>query len=136
MADSQSKVFEFASITLSEAAEMVRDGLPTSRIDEIQDRLDLTLEELAGLVAINERTLARRKKQAVLPPDESERVFRIARLTDLAEATLGGKAGAVKWFKESNFALGGLSPLEVATNEPGARLVEQLIGRIEHGLPV
>ena len=136
MATLSKRISEYTSIGLAEAAAMVEAGIPTSRLADLQDRLALTTNEMAALVSINNRTLARRRKQKRLPPDESERVFRIGRLFELAEAALGGRSNAVEWLKEPNLALGNVAPLAMASNEPGARLVEQLIGRIEHGIAI
>ena len=55
-------------------------------------------------------------------------------LFDRALEVLGEKEAARHWFKTSNKALGGRSPLEFADTEPGAREVEELLGRIEHGI--
>ena len=129
------KTLRYASLALAEATALVNEGIPGSGVAELQERLDLTSREMAALVSIPDRTLSRRKQQDRLPPDESERIYRIGRLADLAEATLGGRANAVQWLKEPNFALGNKAPLEVAANEPGARLVEHVLGRIEHGIP-
>ena len=43
---------------------------------------------------------------------------------------------AREWLKSPQFALGGEIPLEYADTEPGAQIVEDLLGRIEHGTPV
>lgn len=128
------KALRYASLALAEAAALVSEGIAGSGVAELQKRLDLTTREMSDLVSIPDRTLSRRKQQDRLPPDESERIYRIGRLADLAETTLGGRSNAVQWLKEPNFALGNKAPLEVAANEPGARLVEQVLGRIEHGI--
>ena len=128
------KAFRYASLALEEAATLVNEGIAGSGVAELQERLDLTSREMSALVSIPDRTLSRRKQQDRLPPDESERIYRIGRLSDLAEAALGGRPNAVQWLKEPNFALGNKAPLEVAGTEPGARLVEQVLGRIEHGI--
>ena len=46
----------------------------------------------------------------------------------------GDKEKAFRWFVQSNRALGGLTPLEMAATETGTREVENLIGRLEHGV--
>lgn len=64
-----------------------------------------------------------------------ERAYRIARLTEIAAEVLGSEGEAKEWMKEPNFALGDQIPLEMARTEPGAALVECLLGQIEHGIP-
>jgi putative toxin-antitoxin system antitoxin component (TIGR02293 family) len=39
-----------------------------------------------------------------------------------------------KWLTTSQAALGGGVPLDVARSEIGARQVERLVGRLEHGV--
>jgi putative toxin-antitoxin system antitoxin component (TIGR02293 family) len=70
-----------------------------------------------------------------LKPDESERVDRIERVYRLAiELFEGDKAEAVKWLKEPNRGLANQPPLDFSRTEIGAREVENLIGRLEHGV--
>lgn len=37
---------------------------------------------------------------------------------------------------QTPYALGNKTPLELAKTEPGAKLIEQVLGRIEHGITV
>ncbi len=54
----------------------------------------------------------------------------IARAEDLFES----KANAARWLKSPLRLLGGKTPLEMTETSSGAREVEQLLGRIEHGV--
>jgi putative toxin-antitoxin system antitoxin component (TIGR02293 family) len=118
-----------------ETIEAIREGLPAESLNWLKERLDLTAEELAGLVHVSRRTMSRRKKEGRLKPDESERVLRLIRLYERAAEVLGGPEEATEWLREKNFALGEETPLEFADTEPGARRVERLLGQIEHGIP-
>jgi len=80
------------------------------------------------------RTLARRKKEGRFHSDESERVLRIASLFDRALQVLHSQDRVQLWFKSPQKGLGGKTPLEYADTEPGAREVEDLLGRLEHGV--
>ena len=51
----------------------------------------------------------------------------------LAKASLGGRDVATRWLKRPNRALGGKAPLAVIDTEPGARMVENVLGRIAFG---
>lgn len=121
---------------LPKASARISRGLATDIILIIQERLSVSNKDLSELLLISPRTLDRRKKEAVLPADESERTFRIARLTDLAADVLGSMEKASTWFKTSNFALGNKKPIELIKTEPGARLVERTLNQIRHGMPV
>lgn len=121
---------------LDTAASKIAKGLATSILATIQARLQISNSQLSELMMVSPRTLDRRKKEASLPPDESERGYRIARLTDRAYQVFEDPDKVARWFSEPNFALGNKKPLDLAKTEPGARLVEQLLGRIEHGITV
>ena len=46
----------------------------------------------------------------------------------------GDQERARAWFKEPKKALGMKTPLQYADTEPGAREVENLLGRLEYGV--
>jgi len=121
---------------LETAVSKINKGLGTGILATIQSRLHLSNQQLSDLMLVSTRTLDRRKKENRLPPDESERSYRIARLTDRAFQVFGETEKVASWFSEPNYALGNKKPLELAKTEPGARLIEQLLGRIEHGITV
>lgn len=120
----------------ADAVAAVKNGLPVSTIERLGESLDVTVQILGRVTNIAERTLLRRKKenQGRLKRDESERVLRIGLLVDRAVSVLGGLEQAQTWLKVPNRALGAKTPLEYADTEPGAREVEALLGRIEHGI--
>ena len=118
-----------------ELAERVEDGLPVAELVSFGRSAGFTAEELAGLVQIPVRTYARRVAEgARLSMPEGERAVRIMRLYDLARAVFAGPEEARRWLGQPLPALGGRSALDVARTEPGAREVERLLGRIEHGV--
>ncbi len=119
-----------------EAASRINDGLGTGLLDDVRTSLDLTVSELAALVQISPRTLNRRKTQKKLAPDESERVYRVLKLIELAADVFGTESDAREWMKEPNFALASKSPLDLARSEPGAAIVERLLLQIRYGVAV
>ena len=121
---------------LSKAVANIRQGLATGILETIQTRLDISRIELSQLLMISPRTLDRRRKETVLPADESERSYRIARLTDLAAQVFGSMEKASTWFKQPNYALGNEKPIDIIQTEPGARLVERTLQQIQHGITV
>jgi putative toxin-antitoxin system antitoxin component (TIGR02293 family) len=58
---------------------------------------------------------------------------RLARITGLAKYYLGEDHAANRWLKRPNAALAGKIPLELMDTEPGARSVENVLGRIAYG---
>ena len=51
-----------------------------------------------------------------------------------AVEVLESEENARRWLTSPQFGLGGAVPLEYAETEVGAREVEDLLGRIEHGV--
>ncbi len=113
----------------------VRCGFAYEAVVRLREGLDLPLDALAACVGIPARTLARRREEGRLRPDESERVLRLARLLDLAIQLFEGDAEAARrWLRGPRKALGGETALDYARTEVGAREVERLIGQLEHGV--
>jgi putative toxin-antitoxin system antitoxin component (TIGR02293 family) len=119
----------------SKTVDAIRDEIPAEALGWLKERLELTAEELSGVLHVSRRTMSQRKKEGRLKPDKSERVLRLIRLYRRAADVLGRPEGATGWLREEHFALGDGTPLEFADTEPGARRVEHLLVQIEHGIP-
>ena len=90
--------------------------------------------ELYALV-LPRRTLAhRRARHEPLTAEESDRLVRVARLTALAEAVFGDEERAGRWLRKPKQSLDGQAPLDQLATEAGARLVEEALLRIDHGI--
>lgn len=118
-----------------ELLERVREGLPYSALEEVMERFGLSRQQASELLHLPERTLARRKRERRLHPDESDRLVRLARVAAQAADALGSTERAAVWLRRSNRALGGETPLSLLDTDLGARRVEQVLGRLEHGVP-
>jgi putative toxin-antitoxin system antitoxin component (TIGR02293 family) len=114
--------------------DQVRAGLPYGSLEAAADRLHLERDEISDLLMLPQRTLSRRKKGHRLRPDESDRLFRLARVVAHAVEVLGSWEKATRWLRRPNRALGSAVPLEFLDTDAGARRVEQLLGRVEHGV--
>jgi len=110
-------------------------GLSYARLTDFAARSGLALAEVAAVLRIPARTLARRKVRGALTELESERLVRLAALFDkAAELFEGNPLAAAAWLRGPAKALGSKTPLELARTEIGARAVEDLIGRLEFGV--
>ncbi|MES2995853.1 MAG: antitoxin Xre/MbcA/ParS toxin-binding domain-containing protein [Verrucomicrobiota bacterium] len=112
----------------------VRDGLPMREFEAFTRMLGTTDERASALVGMSRATLHRRKKSGHLDRTESDRLVRYARLFNKAEHALGNAARARSWLAAPAVSFGNESPLDFADTEIGAREVEALLGRIEHGV--
>ena len=118
-----------------ELAKKVEKGLSYSSFEKVSKSTGLSLESLRMAVGISPRTMSRRRLEKKLSPAESDRLVSVSRLLSLSiDLFEGNVEGAIRWFTRPNRALGRITPLEASTTEVGAREVENLIGRLEHGV--
>jgi putative toxin-antitoxin system antitoxin component (TIGR02293 family) len=111
-----------------------RAGLPYATLEAIATRFTIPQDVLVLILHLPARTLARRKKSGRLSPDESDRLLRLARVVARAAEVLGNDERAGAWLRGSVRALGGIRPLDLLDTDLGAQQVEQVLGRIEHGV--
>ncbi len=119
---------------LDELRGAVKSGLPYASLESVIDRLGLDREEASAALNLPQRTIARRKKEQRLQADESDRLLRLARISAVAAATLGSEEAAAQWLRRPNRALGNRVPLDLIDSDLGTRQIEEILGRIEHGV--
>lgn len=111
----------------------VRSGLPLDAVDEVLASERLTLAELDRL-ALPRKTLAHRRTLGRLTPEQSDRLARILRVVEEAEAIFGDPLKARTWLRRPTPLLDDEAPLDRLDTDLGARQVEALLGRIAHGI--
>ena len=113
----------------------VKAGFPFKHLVNLEKRSGLSRERIAQFMAIPLRTLTRRQREGHLNAAESDRLLRGARVFEMVVELFEGDVDQARnWLLASNSALGGANPLEFTSTEVGAREVESLIGRLEHGV--
>jgi putative toxin-antitoxin system antitoxin component (TIGR02293 family) len=118
-----------------EADRLARAGLPVAAVAALQEASGLTLERIKQVARISEGSFARRRASGKLSPDESERLLRLGRVIEQAVRLFDGDRDAARGWLESPIpSLADHRPLELVQTEPGSREVEDLIGRISHGI--
>jgi len=119
----------------SQLVKMVQDGIPFKQLEAFQRRTELPWEAVGRLVRIPARTLSRRQREGRLSFDESERLLRMSRTFQKAVDFFHGDVPAARqWMLAPQRALGGEIPFEFACTEVGAREVEDILGRLAHGV--
>jgi putative toxin-antitoxin system antitoxin component (TIGR02293 family) len=114
--------------------EAIEGGLPIAAIESVIRDGTFSAGEIYELV-LPRRTLTHRKeKRQPLTAEESDRLTRAVRLAARAEEAIGNAEKAARWLRKPNRALLGKRPLDLLESDVGARMVEQVLGRIEHGL--
>jgi putative toxin-antitoxin system antitoxin component (TIGR02293 family) len=116
-------------------SQLVRKGLPAGAVTALAKKLHLANSVLSRKLGIPQRTLTRRLSQgSLLTSAESDRTVRMARLYAHAVEMIGGQDKAIAWLVTPNRALGGERPLDQLDTDMGARIVEDILGRIAYGV--
>lgn len=125
----------FNSCDATSLHRQVKAGFPFAALEKLSRSVELSTATVADAINLPARTFQRRKVKDRLRPDESDRLVRLTRIFGKAiELFDGNVAAAGNWLRTPVAALGGGLPLELVQTEPGAREVEALIGRLEHGV--
>jgi putative toxin-antitoxin system antitoxin component (TIGR02293 family) len=124
------QTFEWASLM-----RVLSLGFPYETLEHLHRNSGLPHEALLAWLQMSPRTLVRRKKQRRFSADESDRLLRASRILGRAlELFEGDRDAAMGWLLNAQPALGGVAPIVAARTELGAREVESLVGRLEHGV--
>ena len=115
--------------------QQIEKGFSYDAVVRLHKASGLPIGSIAQLVRIPQRTLMRRKANGRLRPEESERLLRVAGIFEKALELFEGDADrARQWLTTPKKELDNFPPLQLARTEIGAREVEDLIGRLEHGV--
>ena len=118
---------------MSAAYALARPIVMPSELLELNKR-GFSNDEIYKIVGPR-RTLARRvEKNERLSVAEADRVLRIKRIVEFAERVFADPVKAHRWLRKPSRALNGAVPIELIETEEGARIVENEIGVIDHGM--
>ncbi len=111
---------------------------PSARLDVTAladlSRHGYSEDEIFALV-VPKRTLARRKAASEpLTIEETDKAIRLERIAVQAERVFGEPEKAHRWMRKAKRELSGETPLAYLASEAGARVVEEMLFRIEHGI--
>lgn len=113
----------------------VKGGLPVAAFDRFSQVVGIPRETLARTIHVSTRTVSRRREAGQrLDPTTSERLVRLASLYAKTTEVIGDDGLARQWMQTPREAFAGKTPFEMAETELGAREVEDLLLRIEHGV--
>ena len=113
--------------------KLVEDRVPTSAVEGLK-RSGLTDDEIYVLIVPRRTLTHRRTRHEALSREESDRAVRLARIAALAEHVFGDSKRAWHWLRAEKRQFHGRSSLQLMVTEAGARLVEELLYRIDEGM--
>jgi putative toxin-antitoxin system antitoxin component (TIGR02293 family) len=118
----------------ADLVEVVSRGLPTLAVDAVVHSGILSADEADRLIISRQALVDRSSRGLPLTADESDRLVRVARVNAIATEQFGNAGKAARWLRKPNRVLDERVPLELLQTGEGARLVEETIMRIAHGI--
>jgi putative toxin-antitoxin system antitoxin component (TIGR02293 family) len=117
-----------------EFIERIENGLPVAAVEHLCRVLAPGDANFKHLI-VSRPTLARRKRQhAKLSAEESDRLVRLAKVWTFAREVWGSDEEARAFLFRPHMMLEGRRPIDVVLGtDIGARLVEDILGRLKYG---
>lgn len=113
---------------------LTRQGLPKKVLTGLAKKVSVTLQELANIMHINERTLQRYDDDAVVKTEYAEKAIELARLYSRGEEVFGTMDKFTRWMKTPSHVFRGETPFSLLDTSVGFDMVLRELGRIEHGI--
>ena len=122
--------------SLHDLSKAARDQLTFADLERFRHELAQTRAQFSSMINVSERTLARHAGDTKrrVASDVAERALRLARIRALAEYVLEDAEAGREWLATPQPGLAGRMPNDLLASEFGAREVETLLNRIEHGI--
>ncbi|GAB2547810.1 antitoxin Xre/MbcA/ParS toxin-binding domain-containing protein [Spirosoma aerophilum] len=106
-----------------------------ARLNQLAQQLGVTLKELAPLLQLSESTLHRLRRQNALSGSTAERVELLQQAIQHGLRVYAGDEQAWhEWLRYPLGELDGRTPLQTLTTIAGFTQVNDVLGRIEHGI--
>ncbi len=114
--------------------KLTRQGLPKKALLFLAQQISFTLQELAGVMHISDRTLQRYSDNTVIKTEYAEKAIELARLYTRGEEVFGSMEKFKQWMKTPNHIYKGETPVSLLDTSIGFDMVFKELGRIEHGI--
>lgn len=117
-----------------ELIDTSRNGLSKGFLMKFADQFQYTIREIADILNISERTLHRYTGEAKLSKDASDRALHFIRLYKRGAAVFGTEEAFNQWMKTPNRIFDNQLPMSFLDTTFGFEMLEDELGRIEHGV--
>jgi putative toxin-antitoxin system antitoxin component (TIGR02293 family) len=116
-----------------EVNDLIQAGFPAQALVALKKRTHLTNREIARALGTSEKTIERAVTQGPIKPATSDRLYRLARLIELAAEVLCDERQALDWLRSAQYGLGDRVPLDLLATDAGTEQVEAELRRIKFG---
>jgi len=113
---------------------LARKGFSKSALLALGKKISLTLQELANILHISERTLQRYDDSEIIKTEYAEKAVELARLYTRGEEVFGSIDKFKLWMKTPGLIFNGEAPVSMLDTSAGFDMVFRELGRIEHGI--
>ncbi len=117
-----------------ELAFALRAGLQFGMATQLAKHTGIALNRIFEAVNLSPRTMERRRLQKRMTTDESQKITRFARIVALGDEVFADSTVTSQWLQRANRALNGIAPIDLLDTDAGAREVEAVLLRLEHGV--
>jgi putative toxin-antitoxin system antitoxin component (TIGR02293 family) len=114
--------------------EDIREGFVFAQVAALAKEAGVALEDLVEFGIIPRRTFTHSKQNQRFTATQSARLARFFRIQQRAKGTFASDERAMQWLKRPTEPLQNNAPVSLLDTEEGARLVEDLLTRIDHGI--
>jgi putative toxin-antitoxin system antitoxin component (TIGR02293 family) len=114
--------------------EVGAKGVKKQQIRRLGEALCLPNTVLASLLAINVRTIQRQPEGKPFDRQVSDRAIKLAKVAVRGIEVFGDAAEFCAWLRAPSMVLGERTPLSLLESIVGIDLVDDVLGRIEHGV--
>lgn len=113
--------------------DIVRKGIPTKDLQNVQVYTSLTDKEISQILPISQRQLVRYTPDHPLNKEITAHLIQIVEMFQKGY-NLFGKEKFQIWIRTQNKVLKNYKPIEIMDTSIGIEMIEDVIGRIEHGV--
>ncbi|HTD40952.1 MAG TPA: antitoxin Xre/MbcA/ParS toxin-binding domain-containing protein [Mucilaginibacter sp.] len=124
----------YQSATDFDILQLTRNGLPKHLLLSLAKKISLTIQELADIMHISERTLQRYDDDAIIKTEYAEKAVELARLYTRGEEVFGSLDKFKTWMKTPLHVFKGETPVSLLDTSVGFDIIFKELGRIEHGI--
>jgi putative toxin-antitoxin system antitoxin component (TIGR02293 family) len=114
--------------------ELSNKGVTKDALLRLGKYLNLSISQMADLIAITERTIQRYTLNKTFNHIVSEQILQIAEVAVKGTNTFGDKDKFLSWMRQPNKALANKTPMNLLRSRFGTDMILDELGRLEYGV--
>lgn len=114
--------------------DSIASGLSFDQVQALLYEFNVAEKDLLNYNIVAPRTWSHCKNKGMFSAEQSDRIARFLRVWQQTTETFGSGIKSRRWLERETRALLGKKPVDLLSTETGARIVEELLQRIDHGL--